>query len=124
MAGVLSTDINSELGQAPATIANGQALSAAIDLKAHRAHRLNLPAGMPSVDITFQVSDDGQNWVNLYNSAGEFKIAAAQVGASRSILLDFQSFYGIRHLKVQTGTSAAPSNQAAERLITISTVPR
>lgn len=124
MTGILTADLSTELGVIEATIAEAGNLTAAIDLKAGRAHRINLPAAFDNADITFQVSDDGADWFDLFNSAGEYKIAAAAVGASRSLLLDFQTFYGVRHLKIRSGTASAAVAQAAERAITISTVPR
>lgn len=120
MAGLLADEITNDLGVVAATVANGQTKSEVIDLKAGRAHHLNTPAGMVAADITFEVCDteDG-TFKPLYTTSGAFAIPTAVVAANRAYLLDLEAFYGVRYLKVVLSIAAA-----AERLITISTVPR
>ncbi len=107
-----------------ATILLGESLSDAIDLDAERAHRIALPAAWTASAITFRSSSDGTSWNDLYTELGEYTLNSSIVGASRTIVLDQAVFYGIRHLKVRSGTSAAAVNQAAARTITVVTVPR
>lgn len=106
------------------TILSGQSLSGAIDLAAERAHRITLPAAWTAAAITFQASADGVTYSDLYNEGGEYSLGSTVVGASRTILLDQATFYGIRYLNIRSGTAAAAVNQGADRIITIVTVPR
>lgn len=107
-----------------AIIANGAALSAAVDLGADRAHRIVLPAAWTAAALTFQASSDGVGFADLYDRDGEVILPAAVVAANRTVVLDQAAFYGIRYLKVRSGTSAAPVNQAAARNLLLVTVPR
>jgi hypothetical protein len=106
-----------------ATIASGQSLSAAIDLAADRLHRIALPAAWTAASLTFQVSS-GAGFNDLYTADGEYTLPASAVAAGRSIVIDPAVFYGVRHLKVRSGTSAAPVAQAADRSMSLVTVPR
>lgn len=111
-------------GVATATIASGGSLSGAVDLGEQRAHRLALPGVWTTAAITFQVSYDGLAFNDLYTPDGEYTLSSSVVAASRSITLDQAVFYGVRYLKVRSGTAGAAVNQAAERVINIPTVAR
>jgi hypothetical protein len=100
-------------------IANGESLSAAIDLGSLRAHRLDMPAGWTAAAVTFQVSSDGEAYEDLYTVAGEYVIAQDVAGAGRTIVFDPMVFFAIRWLKVRSGTAAAPVAQAADRALRI-----
>lgn len=55
------------------TIANGQSLSSAVDLRQHLDEvpvALRMPSAWDAADLTFQGSEDGTNFANLYLSAG------------------------------------------------------
>lgn len=109
---------------AAATILSGQSLSGAVDLGEQRAHRLALPAAWTAAAMTFQTSSDGLAFNDLYTSDGEYTLSSSVVAASRSIVLDQAVFYGVRWLKLRSGTSAAVVVQAADRAISIPTVAR
>lgn len=111
-------------GSTAATILNGASLSGAVDLDEKRAHRIVMPAAWTAAGITFQVSYDGAAFNDLYTADGEYTLSSTVVGASRSIVLDQSIFYGVRHLKVRSGTSAAPVNQGADRALVLVTVAR
>lgn len=111
-------------GSAAAVILSGASLSAAIDLAEQRLHRIAMPAAWTAAGLTFQVSADGVTFNDLYNEAGEYALTSSVVGASRSIVVDQAIFYGIRYLKVRSGTGAAAVNQGADRTLTLVTVPR
>jgi hypothetical protein len=117
--GILTGDVSSELGLESVIIPNAAAISPAVDLKARRLHHLIFPAGMTSVDISFDVSPDDVTYVPLYDATGEYKILAAQVGASRAILINLPDFFGIRFLKLKTSV-----NMTADRTITLVAIPR
>lgn len=116
---------------ATATILSGQSITDAIDLGANRLHRLITPTAWTAAAITFQSSDDGVSYRDLYTvavdgTATEVSIASAGIptAAARSFVLDPVVFLGVRYLKVRSGTSAAAVNQGADRTLTLVTVPR
>lgn len=111
-------------GSAAAGIANGASLSGAIDLGDQRLHRVAMPAAWTAAGLTFQASADGVTFNDLYNEAGEYALTSTVVAASRSIVVDQAIFYGIRYLKVRSGTAAAAVNQGGARTLTLVTVPR
>lgn len=123
--GLLASDLTRELGAVPVVITSGSSLSAAADLKASRLHHITLPSGFASNDLSFVVSEDDVTYVPLYNVSGEVKIPAAIVVASRTILVDFPSFFGFRFVKVRNGTELAPVNiTGGDKTIILGTVPR
>ncbi len=106
-----------------AIIPAGQSESQAIDLGLSRAHRIEMPdGGWTAAMITFRVSYDGADFDDLFLDTAEYQVSTAASG--RAITLNQEVFYGVRRLIVRSGTSAAPVNQAAERILTVVTVPR
>lgn len=97
-----------------ATIASGASLSAAVPLYGYVFCGIYMPASWTAAAITLQASDDGSTWYDVYNDGTEVSITAA---AGQYIALDSSLFLGIRQLKVRSGTSATPVNQAAERTV-------
>lgn len=104
------------------TITNGTSLSGAVDLTTQRLHRIVMSAGWTAANITFQASYDGTNFNDLYDTSGEVTVTTA--AANRSIVVDQSVFYGIRYLKIRSGTSGTPVNQTADRALILATVPR
>lgn len=106
-----------------ATIAISTALSAAVDLGAiGTLVGIQMPAAWTTANLTFQASyDGGTTYQDLYDDAGnEVTVTAA---ASRNIYLSPEEWAGIQLLKVRSGTSGTPVNQAAARTITLVTRP-
>lgn len=106
------------------TIASSASLSTAVDLGDQRLHRIVMPAGWTSAAITFQGSYDGTTYSDLYTDGGEYTLSSSVAGASRAILVDQSLFYGIRYLKVRSGTSGAAVNQGSARTLVLVTVTR
>ena len=106
-----------------ATIANGASLSGAVDLRPYGTPaRLVIPAAWTTANITIQTSYDGVNFNDFYDSVGsEYTITVG--GASRSILLPLADFIGVEWIKLRSGTTGTPVNQAADRTISIVCVP-
>lgn len=97
----------------PAIIANGASLSDGIRLGRGALSRIVMPAEFTGTALTFQTSYDGVTFNNLFNHEGtEYSVVAA---AGRSIIVPMVDFLGVRVLKIRSGTSAAPTAQAAER---------
>ncbi|MDD5585626.1 MAG: hypothetical protein PHY92_01545 [Alphaproteobacteria bacterium] len=100
----------------PATIASGQAVSGALNLGGLRLFGFVMPAAWTAANLTFQMSHDGgTTWANVYDSNGNE--LTATVAASRYVALDPANFASLAMIKVRSGTSGTPVNQAAERTL-------
>ena len=99
------------------TAADG--LSAAIDLQDESLVGIQMDSAWTAAAITFQGSHDGVTYGNLYDSGGtEVTIASGTAQVDRYIpfttaMLDV--FKGLRYLKVRSGTSGTPVQQAGAR---------
>lgn len=114
---VVSTQITS----VTATIANGASVSADIDLGTARLGRIAMPAAWTAADLTLITSHNGGDWNPLYDKDGaEYTIKAA---GARSALIPLSDMLSVRYLRIRSGTSAAPVNQAAARSIVLVLVP-
>lgn len=101
------------------TIANGQSLSGALPLADGECpFMIVMPSAWTTAGLTFQVSIDGTNYANLYDSVGEYTIASATASVAIG-LGGIDPFYGAGGIKVRSGTSGAPVAQGAERKIYI-----
>jgi len=104
------------------TIASGSSLTAAIDMQGYALLRIDLPGAWTAASLTFQVSVDGTNYVNLYKDGSEYtkSEAAASCGVAinpaDAVLLH-------RYLKIRSGTAASPVNQQAARTLTLVAAP-
>jgi hypothetical protein len=96
----------------PATIANGQSLSGALNLGGLRLFRIATPTAITGTTLTFQASYDGTTWNNLYDATGTE--VSMTVAASRSIVIDPAVFASVNHLKIRSGTSGTPVNQGQD----------
>jgi hypothetical protein len=104
-----------------AAIADGAALSAAVDLGTATLAAVVIPEDWEAAGLTFQASHDGVAWVDLIDADGE---VAFTVAADQMIALDPAVFYGLRHLKLRSGTAATPVNQTTGPLaLALITVP-
>lgn len=99
------------------TIANGQSLSNAIDVPGHVLVGIVMPPTWTSANLTFQGSVDGSTFLNVFvEGGGEFQVTAF---ANRLIIVDPTRLYGLRSLRVRSGTSGTPVAQTADRVITL-----
>jgi hypothetical protein len=98
------------------SIANGQSLSNAIDLKENGLCGLYMPAAWDAADLTLVGATSlSGTYQNVNDKDGtEMLIKAA---ASRFILLNPADFAGLRFLKLRSGTSGAAVAQTAARTI-------
>ena len=97
----------------PATIANGQALTTALNLGGLHLFGIVVPAAWTAASLTFQMSHDGgATWLNVYDASGSEVTATA--GASRYIALDAVVFAPLTLIKVRSGTSGSPVNQGQD----------
>ena len=98
------------------TIAESGSLSAAVDMKACTIARIIMPAAMTGVKLTFQHSEDGVAYTDIYDDSTERVINTA---ASRTIFVSPGDWWMIRFLKIRSGVSATPTAEAAARSIKV-----
>lgn len=102
------------------TIANGESLSGAVDLKGRKLVGIVMPAAWTSASLTFQASPDGTNYFNLYDGATE---RALTVAASYYSMQNIGDWVGVRYLKIRSGTSGSAVNQGGARVLTLVVQP-
>lgn len=99
------------------TIAESASLSTAVDMRACTMARIIMPAAMTGTALTFQHSEDGVTYTNLYDAFGtEVTITSA---ASRTIVLSPGDWWLLRYLKVRSGTAGSATAEAAARTIKV-----
>lgn len=101
------------------TILNGQAMSSPVDFGSKVLCAIVIPAAWTAAALTFQASDDGgATWWNIHDSAGnEVTVPSAAAVAGRRVSVDPSLFAGVDFIQVRSGTSAAPVNQGANRVL-------
>jgi hypothetical protein len=102
-----------------AEIAAGQALSGAVPLGEKTLVGVLVPANWSAASLTFQASIDDVNYFELVDGSGNpmsFTVAAGQI-----IAVDPATWRGVTSVKVRSGTSAAPVNQAVAVSLTLIT---
>ena len=109
-------------GQAPfklptATIAASAALSGAVYIGAGRVVGIVTPSGWDAADITFQASVDGVTYNDVYIDSADTEVTI-QAAASRHIRLA-TPLAGVPWLKVRSGTTGSPVNQADAVVVTV-----
>lgn len=101
------------------TIANGASLSNGIDIGTKTLLAIHMPALWTAANLTFQASEDGVTYDDLYDGVGTEKTIV--VGATRYIYLTPADWVGVPYLKIRSGTASVPVNQGAARSITLVT---
>lgn len=97
------------------TIAAGGSLSAGVDLKGCTLARMELPT-ITSAAITFAVSEDGGTYKELYDFYGSAVAYPASTGGV-IVALSPGDWFGLKFLKVRSGTSASAVTQAGGAVI-------
>ncbi len=102
------TALGTSYVQPGGTAAAGAASSASATLIG-----VQLPGAWTAAVLTLQASRDGATWVDVFDRfGGEVTLQAA---ASRRVVIEPSVIAGVEYLRVRSGTSAAPVNQAADR---------
>lgn len=103
------------------TIADNASLSSAIDLGGRGLTAIIIPSTwVTATVVTFQVSIDGATYYNVYyNASGTLTEYSVPVAASRYIPMDQTKFFGVRFLKIRSGTSGSPTNQTEDAGVVI-----
>lgn len=98
------------------TIENGETVSDAIDLHGTTIAGLTLPAAFTGTTLTFQASYNGVDFVPIHDGiSADFSIT---IVPDRYIPIDPSLFYGIRWLKIVSG-----SIEVSDRIIVINPYP-
>lgn len=105
-----------ETGLELATISNGTSLSAAVNLHNQRVFAINMPAAWDAANLTFQGSQDGNTFQDLYDDTGA-QVTVTAAASHYIVLSNPLLFLGLQKLKVRSGTSGSPVNQTADRII-------
>ena len=107
------------------TIASGEAVSGLVSTRGeydppatYQVIGLQFPSSWTTADVTFSVSADGSTFVPLYWNGNEYTVGAA---ASQGVSLEPSALAGWPFVKVRSGTSGSPVNQAAERTVLVVT---
>jgi hypothetical protein len=101
-----------------ASIANGAALSAAVNIAHDYLFAIEMPAAWTAAAITFDVSYDGTTFNPLYNDSGteiSFTVAASRF----VVITDPSRFFAVKKLKVRSGTVGTPVNQGGARTVNL-----
>ena len=108
------TNIARQSATTTATIANGAAVSGAIDLRGYAGGLIRMPAAWTAAHVGFQVSDaTAGTYVPLYDRDGA--LVTINVAVSRAYPLPAEAF-GARYVKLWSQNGAgADANQGAAR---------
>ena len=101
------------------TILSGQSLSDSEWVEGMIVFGFKMPDAWTAADLTAQASDDGITWMDIYDTAdAEW---SAKVAASRFCLCrtDKPWLGGMKHMRLRSGTAAAPISQDADRIIAL-----
>jgi hypothetical protein len=83
-----------------------------------------MPAAWTAASLTFQAKgDDDDEFQDLYDELGEEVAVPAAAGRFITLAGLIIYFAAAEHVKVRSGTAAAPINQSAERSIKLITKP-
>lgn len=102
-----------------AVISSGQSVSTTVFLGNGTLVGLIVPSSWTAANITIQASLNNTTFYDVHFDNGtEYQLSAA---ASRWITMLPHEVSGILYLRLRSGTSGAPVNQAADRTITLIT---
>jgi hypothetical protein len=98
------------------TIANGASLGSGVNLNDQHLVGIVMPAAWTAAALTFSGSLDNSTWFDIYDNNGvELTVQAA---ASRFIAIPAGLLPPLPYLRVRSGTSGTPVNQAGARILT------
>lgn len=103
-----------------ATIANTASLSGSTKVGGKLVGIIT-PATWTAAGLTFQGSQDGTNFFDLYDDATERMIASASIPASgaRMLSLDLNDWLCVNFVKLRSGPSAGAVAQGGSRVFTL-----
>ena len=103
-----------------ATIASGAALSNVIDVRGYRVAGIMMPGTWTAAKVSFRCCDtSGGTFLDVYNDANaevSMDVTAAKVHMINTLR---NQLSGLSYIKLRSGVTATPVNQAADREITL-----
>ncbi|MDR3418682.1 MAG: hypothetical protein P4L83_21120 [Nevskia sp.] len=96
-----------------ASIALGASVSGAVQLNGQALRSIAMPSGWDAAVLTFQASEDGANWLDLYDENGA--VVTLQTAAARRLKLPHGLIDSINWLRVRSGTPGATVTQTVQR---------
>lgn len=105
-------------------IASGDSTTDAIDLGVQRLYCIFVPSTWVDASISFSVSPEGTTWYDLYDTDGEVVVADGLLATGRAVVIDMAAFFGVRFIKLRSGTASAPVVQTNDCVLTLLTVAR
>ena len=104
-----------------ATIASGAAVSDEAIINDYFVTGIHMPADWTAANLTFQAaSEPGGTFYDVYDSDGtELAVTAAEDRSIGLTSAESAVLSGFRVIKVRSGTSASPVNQAAARSVVL-----
>jgi hypothetical protein len=97
-------------------IANGASLSTGVAVGAGVPMAVLMPEAFTGTTLTFQGSHNGVNYFNVFDGGVEVSVTVA---VSQAIPLPASSLAAFTYIKIRSGTAGSPSNQAADRTLTL-----
>lgn len=97
------------------SIANGASVSGTIDLLRTAIVGFVAPASWTTAALNIEVSTDGTSWSSLYDAYGSATGSLSALVAGAAYAVDMVSLLPFRYVRLRSGTSASPVNQAAQR---------
>lgn len=102
------------------TIANGEAVSAEIDLEGYILAAIAMPAAWTAANLTFQAATtSGGTFQDLYDDLGTEVVVTAVVSHTIGLNARAPEMSSLRFIKVRSGTTGTPVAQGAARTLTL-----
>ena len=102
-----------------ATIAASASLSGAVPLGEKTLVGIIVPNGWTAANLTFQASEDDQNFFELQNNSGTAMTVTVPLTTGCYIALDPTQWRGVSNIKVRSGTSGALVAQGSQMALTL-----
>ncbi len=99
---------------------SGTSITPGIDLGNARLAFITMPAAWTAAALTFQHSPttiDG-TYFDLYLNGVEYNVPAS---TSRTLIIPYGEFIGLRFIKIRSGTTGTPVQQAGDRILQLGT---
>jgi hypothetical protein len=119
-AAILTASFNAPPVFQTATIASGESLSTAVATGGKMPKALILPAAWDDSHLSFQVSFDGVNFVEVGDASTFVSMILPNAGRAGTLLYLINAWFGrCTHLKIRSGSLASPTNQSADRTLQV-----
>lgn len=101
------------------TIADSAALSGALNVQGWDVMAIEQPANCEGTAFTFQASQDGSTFADVYDNTGTELSVTKSATAAQLLTLGTKQIQGVAQIKVRSGTTGAPTNQTGAATIKV-----